>query len=163
MSPLRPRSGPIVVVALCTLALGGCGSAPHTSNAYATVPVQLLATPFGLFEVLDRPDVGRLSIVPIEDHNHGGLGLLGYVKEFLPLEAVGHRAAVSHTPGSAFFDPLLQYFAATSRDCRPIRGVPLAYGQWEFVYTCAPGFDTKVITWKPAGYSNAPLPPPPRP
>jgi hypothetical protein len=155
---LRPRSGPIVVAALCTLALNGCGSLHHVSNAYATVPAQLLATPVGLFEVLDRPDVGRLSIVPVEDRSRGQ-HLGDYVSELL--EAVGHREG-SHVSGSAFYHPLLQYFAETRRDCRPVRGVPLAYGQWEFVYVCSPGFDTTVVSWKPAGYSNAPLPPPPR-
>jgi hypothetical protein len=68
----------------------------------------------------------------------------------------------SSSPGSFYFDPLMQYFAQTGRSCRLIRGQPLVSPQWEFVYDCAPGFDASAITWNSSGFSNAPLPPPPR-
>jgi hypothetical protein len=56
----------------------------------------------------------------------------------------------------------MEHFAQTGRSCRLI-GEPLIAPQWELVYSCTPGFDPSVITWKASGFSNAPLPPPPLP
>lgn len=157
MISLRLRPGLIVIAAFYAHSLSACGAKHYFSTAYATVPVQFVSTPYGGFEVLDRPDVGRLAIAAIAEDKGHFAHLAGYVREILPLEPAGANA--SNSPGSAYFEPLMQYFAQTGRSCRPVRGVPLAYGQWEFVYSCSPSFDTTVITWKPAGYSNAPLPP----
>lgn len=159
MSTLRHRSGPILVAALCAHTVGACGSKHHFSVAYAAIPVQVVSTPYGGFEVLDRPDAGRLAIAAMAQDRARWEHLTGYVRELLPLDYVAARANVSYSPGSEYYEPLMQYFAETGRSCRPLRGVPLAYGQWEFVYSCAPGFDTTVVSWKPAGYSNVPLPP----
>jgi hypothetical protein len=51
----------------------------------------------------------------------------------------------------------MQYFHQTGRSCRIIRGRHLVYAQYEFTYNCSPGFDPSIITWRPAGYSNAPI------
>lgn len=156
MINVRLRPGLVAIAVLYAHSLSGCGSKHHFSTAYAAVPVQFVSTPYGGFEVLDRPDFGRLAIAAIAEDKGHLAHLAGYVREILPLESASTDA--SNSPGSAYFEPLMQYFAQTGRSCRPVRGVPLAYGQWEFVYSCSPRFDASAITWKPAGFSNAPTP-----
>jgi hypothetical protein len=151
----------VCLVAMATLyaqALSGCAAPVYFSDAYAAVPVQLVVAPYGQFEVLDRPDLGRLTIAPIgSGERRHWLALPAFVREILPLESAG--VIGSNSPGSAYFEPLMQYFHQTGRACGLIRGRHLVYAQYEFTYTCSPGFDPSTITWRPAGYSNAPIPP----
>lgn len=119
-----------------------CACAEHFSSAYATVPVQTITARQGKYEILDRPELGRLAITPIDERGD---------KVTL--------AQSSGSPGSAFFAPLMDYFARTGRACRLIRGHPLVIPQWEFVYSCSASFDPSVITWQSSGFSSAPQPP----
>jgi hypothetical protein len=136
--------------------LGGCAGS-YIGTGYATVPLQLVVTREGKFEVLDRPELGRVAISPTPDRVIHGVGFEDYFHRTLAGRPVATNGSTS--PGSAYFDPLMEYFAQTGRSCRLIRGQPLVSPQWEFVYDCAPGFDASAITWNPSGYSNAPLPP----
>ena len=145
----------VAIVVLHAHVSSGCAR-QHFSSAYAAIPVQLVMTEYGPYEVLDRPDLARLAIAPQAERPRWA-EFTAHVRDVLPFE--GTYASNSSSPGSMLFEPLMQYFAQTGRSCRLIRGRPLSYGQWEFAYTCLPGFDTSVITWKPAGYSNAPIPP----
>jgi hypothetical protein len=150
----------VCLVAMATLyaqALSGCAAPVYLSDAYAAVPVQLVVAPHGQFEVLDRPDLGRLTITPIGDERTRWPPLAALVREILPAESANAIGSIS--PGSAYFEPLMQYFHQTGRACGLIRGRHLVYAQYEFTYSCSPGFDPRVITWRPAGYSNAPIPP----
>ena len=140
--------------------LGGC-AATYIGSGYATVPLQIVTTPQGKFEILDRPDLGRVAISPCTDRATPLAAVEGLVDRTLTYETVGSNRFSS--PGSAYFFPLMEYFAQTGRSCQLIRGEPLIAPQWEFVYSCTPGFDPSVITWKASGYSNAPLPPSPPP
>jgi hypothetical protein len=144
-------------IAIASL-LGGCAET-YIGTGYATVPLQLVVSRQGNFEVLDRPELGRVAISPTPDLVRHRIDFEGY------LNAVTREPAAtnsSSSPGSFYFDPLMQYFAQTGRSCRLIRGQPLVSPQWEFVYDCAPGFDASAITWNSSGFSNAPLSPPPR-
>jgi len=136
--------------------LGGC-AATYTGTGYATVPVQLVASRQGYFEILDRPELGRVAISPTPDRATHWAAVEGVLDRTLGPERPATNSSTS--PGSVYFDPLMQHFAQTGRTCRLIRGHPLVPPQWEFVYDCAPGFDAAAITWSPSGFSNAPLPP----
>jgi hypothetical protein len=138
--------------------LGGCAG-NYIGTGYATVPLQLVVSRQGAFEILDRPELGRVAISPTADRATGRVDFAGYLH--MVLDRLPAATNSSTSPGSTYFEPLMQYFAQTGRSCRLIRGQPLVEPQWEFVYDCAPGFDASAITWNPAGYSNAPLPPPP--
>jgi hypothetical protein len=146
-----------VPIAIASL-LGGC-AANYIGTGYATVPVQLVVTSYGKFEILDRPELGRVAISPTVDQVTPRFDFEGYVHTLARVPAATNS---SSSPGSAYFDPLKQYFAQTGRTCRLIRGEPLIAPQWEFVYDCAPGFDASAVTWNSSGFSNAPLPPTPR-
>jgi hypothetical protein len=156
MTALRSSLRLAAIAALCAHGLGGCAS--HISAAYAIVPPQIVSTPYGTFEVVDRPDVSRLVITPLDGDYAIPLRALHYGLDFFSIDLSGYRDAAS--PGSAYIEPLTRYFTQTGRTCQLIRGMPLVHPRWEFVYNCTPGFDTSVITWKPPGYSNAPIPPP---
>jgi hypothetical protein len=147
----------VVPIAIASL-LGGCAG-NYIGTGYATVPLQVVAVREGVFEVLDRPELGRVAISPTSDRARGPIDVDAYLHRALARAPVGSNSSTS--PGSAYFGPLMQYFAQTGRSCRLIRGQPLIEPQWEFVYDCAPGFDASAITWNPSGFSNAPLPPPP--
>ena len=146
---------PTIAIALL---LGGCAET-YIGTGYATVPLQLVVSRQGNFEVLDRPELGRVAISPTPDLVRHRIDFEGYLNA-VTREPVATNS--SSSPGSFYFDPLMQYFAQTGRSCRLIRGQPLVSPQWEFVYDCAPGFDASAITWNSSGFSNAPLPPPPR-
>ena len=150
---------PIALATLLAALLGGC-SGNYIGTGYATVPLQVVASRQGAFEILDRPELGRVAISPTPDRMTHWAALENLLDGALSHGPVATDGSTS--PGSAYFDPLMRYFARTGRSCRLIRGQPLVSPQWEFVYDCAPGFDAAAITWNPAGYSNAPLPPPPR-
>ena len=139
MTPLRPNLCLVAIAAVCAQALSGCAR-PYSSSAYAIIPVQVVSTPYGAFEVLDRPDLSRLAITALSDRRRHLVQLVGYVREVLPIDVAPVDG--SKSPGSEYFDPLMQYFASTGRSCRLIRGVPLVHAQWEFAYSCVPGFDT---------------------
>ena len=143
-------------IALMTL-LGGCAAEHYISAGYATVPIQLVVLRQGKYEILDRPELGRLVISPSADRATQLAAVDGFIDKALGLWPAATNSTTS--PGSAYFDPLMEYFAQTRRSCRLIQGVPLVRPQWEFVYSCSPGFDSSAITWRPAGFSNAPLPP----
>jgi hypothetical protein len=150
---------PIAIALFLGGLLGGCGG-NYIGTGYATVPLQVVATRQGKFEILDRPELGRVAISPTAARAEQRVGFVGYLHRALDGAPVATNGSTS--PGSAYFDPLMEYFAQTGRSCRLIRGEPLVSPQWEFVYDCAPGFDASAITWNPSGFSNAPLPPPPR-
>ncbi|HJU32453.1 MAG TPA: hypothetical protein VJ740_13400 [Hyphomicrobiaceae bacterium] len=157
---------PAALVAILPL-LAGCGQV-YIGSEYATVPVQLLLARDGRFEVLDRPEIGRVAISPTPDQANPHITFRGIVRKaegYLDKAVEGTPMTINSnsSPGSAYFGPLMEYFAQTGRSCRLIRGQPLVEPQWEFVYDCAPGFDATVVTWQPSGYSNAPITPPPRP
>jgi hypothetical protein len=137
--------------------LGGCVG-NYIGTGYATVPLQIVATSRGKFEILDRPEHGHLSISPCADQlTHWG-AVEGLLLKTLTFETTASNRSTS--PGSAYFDPLMEYFAQTGRSCRLIRGEPMIAPQWEFVYSCSPGVDASATTWNSSGFSNAPLPPP---
>ena len=136
--------------------LGGCAGA-YTGTGYATVPLQLVVSRQGNFEILDRPELGRVAISPTPDRLTHWAAFEGLLDRTLSGGPMATNSSTS--PGSAYFDPLMEYFAQTGRSCRLIRSQPLVPPQWEFVYDCSPGFDAAAITWKPSGFSNAPLPP----
>ena len=157
---------PAALVAILPL-LAGCGQV-YIGSEYATVPVQLLLAGDGRFEVLDRPEIGRLAISPTPDRVNPPIsfrGVLHKAEGYLDRAVEGTPVTINSnsSPGSAYFGPLMEYFAQTGRSCRLIRGQPLVEPQWEFVYDCAPGFDATAITWQPSGYANAPITPRPRP
>jgi hypothetical protein len=137
--------------------LGGCAPS-YIGTGYATVPLQVVVSKQGVFEILDRPELGRVAISPTPDRATGRVDVDAYLH--MVLDRLPAATNSYSSPGSTYFGPLMQYFAQTGRSCRLIRGQPLIEPQWEFVYDCAPGFDASAITWNPAGYSNAPLPPP---
>jgi hypothetical protein len=139
--------------------LGGCAGT-YIGTGYATVPLQIVASNQGRFEILDRPELGRVAISPVADQATRLVDIEAYLHKAVDRDPVATNSSTS--PGSAYVEPLMQYFTQTGRSCRLIRGEPLVRPQWEFVYDCAPGFDASAITWSPSGYSNAPLPPPPR-
>jgi hypothetical protein len=151
-----PRVRPAAIALGYALLSSGCAAQPF-SSVYATVPIQFVAAAGGGYEILDRPDLGRLTITPGAGAVSHWESLTARVSAYLPLEPFS--ANRSHSPGSEYFEPLMSYFAQTGRTCRLIRGSPLVLPQWEFAYSCAPGFDTSVITWKAPGFSNAPIPP----
>jgi hypothetical protein len=147
--------------------LGSCGH-NYIGSGYATVPVQLVVTRDGRFEVLDRPELGRIAISPTPERVNPGFSVrrvLHKVEGYLDLAVDGTPVLTNgaSSPGSGYFGPLMEYFAQSGRSCRLIRGQPLVEPQWEFVYDCTPGFDASVVTWQPSGYSNAPIPPLPLP
>ena len=146
----------VAIVAVYAHSLSGCATQPF-SAAYATVPVQFVVAAGGHYEIVDRPDLGRLVIATRAAGSYHLDALVTHVRDILPFEFANTDRAIS--PGSAYFDPLMQYFAQTARSCRLIRGRPLIGTQWEFAYSCSPDFDSSAITWKPAGFSNAPIPP----
>jgi hypothetical protein len=143
-------------IALASL-LGGCAN--YIGNGYANVPLQIVVTPQGKFEILDQPDLGRVAISPFAERAAHLATVENIVDRTLSFPGSNRFSS----PGSAYFFPLMEYFAQTGRSCRLIRGVPLIQPQWEFVYSCAPGFDPSLITWRETGFSNAPLPPSPPP
>jgi hypothetical protein len=153
---------PRTTVSLAAIALlpslSGCAW-NYIGTGYATVPVQLVMTRQGPFEILDRPELGRIAISPPADRATRRFD----IENFLHRTVTGAPLATDSTtsPGSWYFEPLMAYFGQTGRTCRLIRGQPLVEPQWEFVYDCTPGFDASAITWKSSGFSNAPLPPPP--
>ncbi len=153
-----PRTTVWLAVIAMLPSLAGCAW-NYIGTGYATVPVQLVMTRQGPFEILDRPELGRVAISPPADRASARIDIENYVHRAVAGVPVATNGITS--PGSWYFEPLMDYFAQTGRTCRLIRGHPLAAPQWEFVYDCTPGFDASAITWKPAGYSNAPLPPPP--
>ena len=136
--------------------LGGC-TGTYIGTGYATVPLQFVVSKQGRFEVLDRPELGRVAISPVVDRATRVVDVEAFFHTAVNRDTVATNSSTS--PGSGYFDPLMEYFAQTGRSCRLIRGQPLVPPQWEFVYDCSPGFDAAAITWNPAGYSNAPLPP----
>jgi len=136
--------------------LGGCAGT-HIGTGYATVPLQLVESRQGAFEILDRPELGRVAISPTPHRATHWAAFEGLLDMALTRESVVTNSSTS--PGSAYFEPLMEYFAQSGRSCRLIRGQPLVSPQWEFVYDCSPGFDAAAITWNPSGHSNAPLPP----
>jgi hypothetical protein len=144
----------VAAIAIASL-LSGCAET-YIGTGYAMVPLQVVVSRQGKFEVLDRPELGRVAISPTPDLVKHRIDFEGYLNA-VTREPVATNGSTS--PGSFYFDPLMQYFAQTGRSCRLIRGGPLVSSQWEFVYDCAPGFDASAITWNPSGYSNAPLPP----
>ena len=137
--------------------LGGCAG-NYIGTGYATVPLQVVVSRQGKFEILDRPELGRVAISPTADQVKYRVDIEGFLDRTLAHEPMATNS--SSSPGSAYFDPLMEYFAQTGRSCRLIRGQPLVSPQWEFVYDCSPGFDASAITWNSSGFSNAPLPPP---
>ena len=151
------RVASIAAAAATASFLGGCAGS-YIGTGYATVPLQIVATSRGNFEILDRPEHGRLSISPCADQlTHWG-AVEGLLLRSLTFETAASNRSTS--PGSAYFDPLMEYFAQTGRSCRLLRGEPMIAPQWEFVYTCSPGVDPAAVTWSSSGFSNPPLPPP---
>ena len=69
-------------------ALGGC-AATFIGSGYATVPLQIVTTAQGKFEILDRPDLGRLAISPCRDRATPLAVVEGFVDRTLTYEAVG--------------------------------------------------------------------------
>lgn len=143
---------PIAVAAF----LGGCARTT-IGTSYATVPLQVVVSRQGKFEILDRPELGRVAISPMANRATRLVDFEAYLYRAVDREPVATNSSTS--PGSAYFGPLMEYFAQTGRSCRLIRGEPLVSPQWEFVYDCSPGFDASAITWNSSGFSNAPLPP----
>jgi len=124
----------------------------YASSVYASVPLQIVDFGGERYEILDRPDVGRLTITPCACGRHlAELGdrLLAYAN--LPSES-------ARRPGSSYFGALMAYFAQTNRACRILRGNPLLKPQWEFVYSCAPGREPGTIHWHTTGYSAPDIP-----
>jgi hypothetical protein len=153
-----PRTAFRVAFIAAASFLGGC-TGNYIGTGYATVPVQLVVTRQGRFEILDRPEFGRVAISPTPARVSHWTSVEGLLDSALTHDRGVTNSASS--PGSWYFGPLMDYFSQNGRSCRLIRGEPLIEPQWEFVYDCAPGFDSSAITWNPSGYSNAPLPPPP--
>ena len=136
-----------------TLLLAGCAAERlDFGSGYSTVPVQIVVLAGARYEILDRADVGRVTITALsEPETHWG-AFTARVREYISLDPI----SPNYANGSLFYEPLMQYFAQSNRTCRLIRGNPLAHPRWEFVYTCRPGYDGSTITWQSSGYSNAP-------
>src|SRR5438876_480439 len=68
-TPAPPRTDEMPTTAFrltaiaMALVLGGCAET-YIGTGYATVPLQLVVTRGGKFEILDRPELGRVAISP---------------------------------------------------------------------------------------------------
>jgi hypothetical protein len=145
---------PLAVLVLGYVFLSAGCAEEHISSGtgYAVVPAQIVAVAGVSYEILDRPDVGRVTITPLSVPRDKWAALTGQVSKLMSWEP-DHP---NRSNGSAYFEPLMQYFALSGRTCRLFRGNPLMHPQWEFAYTCRPGYDPSAITWHSSGYSNAP-------
>lgn len=146
----NPRAALLLVYSLL---LAGCtADSSDFGTGYATVPVQVVVLAGARYEILDRPDVGRVSIAALSERASRWDAMTEQVRKFVALDPTDPN----HVNGSLFYGPLMQYFAQGNRTCWLIRGNPLAHLRWEFVYSCRPGYDGSTITWQSSGYSNAP-------
>jgi len=110
---------PRTTVSLAAIALlpslSGCAW-NYIGTGYATVPVQLVMTRQGPFEILDRPELGRIAISPPADRATRRFD----IENFLHRTVTGAPLATDSTtsPGSWYFEPLMAYFGQTGRTCR---------------------------------------------
>jgi hypothetical protein len=123
----------------CGLLIAGCVE-DWGSPFYASVPLQIVDFEGERYEILDRPDVGRLTIAPC------ACGRLAELRARL--------GPYIHLPVEGMFRPGSSYL----RTCRVLRGNPPLKPQWEFVYSCAPGYEPGTIHWHTTGFSAPDIP-----